>query len=122
MSLRASMLAGAALAAVLAPLLLAATSCTVESPACAGQCGPPFQLDVTFRHGTSRHAGLAAMQGCQANPLVIKISMPRPPRHDTLEQWNAIIYTRSMAGGATERRLLRCLHESRWVLYAAWPG
>ena len=32
----------------------AVSSCSIgQAQRCAGQCGPPFKLDVVFRHGTS---------------------------------------------------------------------
>jgi hypothetical protein len=115
------MLASAALTAVLAPLLLTATACGTAQPVCAGQCEAPFQLQVTFRPGTTKQAALVAMSKCQANPLVIRIGQLQPVRSGVPGRWTAVIYTRSMPIGAGNIPLLTCLHRSQSVLTAGWP-
>jgi hypothetical protein len=121
MGLRPPMLASTALTAVLAPLLLTATACGTAKRACAGQCSSPFQLQVTFRPGTTEQAALAAMNKCRANPLVVRIGQPHPIWSATSGQWAAVIYTKSMPIGARHIPLLTCLHHSPAVLTAGWP-
>jgi hypothetical protein len=104
---------------MLAPVLLAASGCSTRS--CAGQCGPPFQLQVDFRQGTSKQAAIAAMRKCQANPLVIRIGQPYRPRSATRGQWTAVIYTKKIPLAASHIPLLTCLHHSPAVMHASWP-
>jgi hypothetical protein len=108
-------------AVVLAAVLLTASGCSVKS--CAGQCGPPFQLQVVFRDGTSKQAAIAAMRKCQADPLVIRIGQSyRSHSPGTPGQWTAIIYTTKMPITAQHIPLLTCLHHSPAVMTASWPG
>jgi hypothetical protein len=104
---------------VLAPVLLAGAGCSTRS--CAGQCGPPFQLQVVFRHGTSKQAAIAAMRKCQPDPLAIRIGQPYRPRSGTSGQWTAIIYAKKMQFGPAHIPLLTCLHRSPAVMQASWP-
>jgi len=118
---RPGRVAASILAAVaLAPVLLSGSGCSVRS--CAGQCGPPFQLQVVFRHGTSKPAAVAAMRPCRADPLVISIGQPyRASGPATPGQWAAIIYTKKMLLGPGPVPLLTCLHRSPAVMTASWP-
>ncbi len=122
MGLRARTLAATApVVAVLAPVLLAATGCGTYQQLCGGQCGPPFQLQVTFRQGTSRQAAARAMRKCQNMPLVIRTGQPyRSHDLDTTGQWTAIIYTKKMLFNGPVP-LLTCLHHSPVITTASWP-
>ncbi len=111
--------------AVAATVLLLAVVLTAGGcgQACAGQCGPPYQLQVVFRTGTTRAAAVAVLQGCSSDPLVARIGNVRrfhgpgePPGSLT-----ATIYTRSMPIGAQHVHLLACLHSSPSVTQASWP-
>ena len=97
MGLPARILAIAAAALALAPALVTASGCSSQS--CEGQCGPPFQLQVVFRQGTSQQAAIAAMRRCRADPLVIRIGRLHRPRPGTPGQWTAVIFTKKMAFG-----------------------
>ena len=120
MSLPRRMLASIIAAMALAPVLLTASGCSVKS--CAGQCGPPFQLQVDFRHGTAKQDAIAAMRKCQANPLVIRIGQPyRSHSPASPGQWAAIIYTKKMPTGPAPIPLLTCLRHSPTVTMASWP-
>ena len=119
MGLAARMLTVAAAAVILAPLLLTASGCSTQS--CAGQCGPPFQLQVVFRHGTSQQAAIAAMRRCQADPLVIRIGRPRQPRPGAPGQPTAVIFTKKMEFGPANTPLLTCLRGSPAITSASWP-
>jgi hypothetical protein len=120
---RAGALASMAVATMLAPVLLTATACGGSSQGgCGGQCGPPFQLQVTFRPGTAKQAAGAAMRKCHADPLVIRIGQPYRSRSPgTPGQWTAIIYTKKMLFGPASVPLLNCLHRSSTVTSASWP-
>jgi hypothetical protein len=120
MFLPGRMLASMIAAMMLALVLLTASGCSVKS--CAGQCGPPFQLQVVFRDGTSKPAAAAAMRKCQADPLVIRIGQPyRSHSPGTPGQWAAIIYTKKMLVGPAPVPLLTCLRHSPTVTSASWP-
>jgi hypothetical protein len=119
MGLPGRVLASTTAAMVLAPILLAAAGCSTKS--CAGQCGPPFQLQVVFRQGTSRQAAIAAMRKCQADPLVVRIGRPYRSGSGTSGQWAAVIYTKKMLFGPAHIPLLTCLHRSPAVVQASWP-
>ncbi len=118
MGLPARMLAVAAAAVMLAPVLTA-SGCSTQS--CAGQCGPPFQLQVVFRHGTSQRAATAAMRRCQTDPLVIRIGRPHRLRPGAPGQWTAVIFTKKMEFGPANIPLLTCLRRSPAVTSASWP-
>jgi hypothetical protein len=119
MSLSARMLTVAAAAVTLAPVLLTATGCSTQS--CAGQCEPPFRLQVVFRHGTSQQAAIAAMRRCQADPVVIRIGRPRQPAAGAPGQPTAVIFTKKMEFGPANTPLLTCLRHSPAVISASWP-
>jgi hypothetical protein len=120
MSLPRRMLASIIAATVLAPALLTASGCNVKS--CAGQCGPPFQLQVDFQPGAAKQDAIAAMRKCQGNPLVIRIGQPyRSHSPGTPAQWTAIIYTKKMPTGSAPVPLLTCLRHSPTVATASWP-
>ena len=118
-SLPGRVLASTMAAMMLALVLLAAAGCSTKS--CAGQCGPPFQLQVVFRQGTPKQAAVAAMRKCQANPLVIRIGQPYRHRSGTPGQWTAVIYTKRMPIGSSHIPLLTCLHRSPALMQASWP-
>jgi len=117
MGLPGRTLASILAAMTLAPVLLTAPGCSARP--CAGQCGPPFQLHIAFRHGTSQPAAVAAMRKCQADPLVISIGQPY--RTGPGGQWTAIIYTTKLPSGPGPIPLLTCLHHSPAVTAAVWP-
>lgn len=121
--MRAGALASMAITTVLAPVLLLTTAaCGTSVQACGGQCGPPFQLQVTFRQGTAKQAAAAAMRECHADPLIIRIGQPyRSHSPGTPGQWTAIIYTKKMLFGPRPVPLLTCLHHSPAVTSASWP-
>ena len=110
-------------AAVLAaPLVFSATGYSQSLP-CAGQCGPPFQLRVTFHGVTNRQAASVIMRNC-ANSLVVRIG-PVLRVHipgDNSRVWlEATIYTKSMARRSENRELIGCLRRSPAVIGAGYP-
>jgi hypothetical protein len=119
----AAITTGGLLAPVLLGLCLALASCSNQ--ACGGQCGPPFQLQVIFRPGTSAQTAAAAMDGCAADPLVIRIGRVSrfrgPADADPPGSLTATVYTRAMRAGRREGHLLTCLHQSPSVISASYP-
>jgi hypothetical protein len=123
MRLRGLIAAVPAIGVVVAPLLLAVAACSASLP-CAGQCGPPFQLQVTFRAGTSRPAAAAAMNECAGSSLVERIGRPsavRRPGRGWPALLRAVVYTRSMTRQKANQQLLACLHRSASVRSAGYP-
>jgi hypothetical protein len=124
------LLTAVAAALALATPLLAVTSCGAQT--CAGQCGPPFQLQVVFRPGTSTPAAVAAMDRCADNPQVVRIGhrlsrfqgSPNPmepagSRTATIYTRLLLTYTRSQQ--RQQQRLLACLHQSPLVGSEGFP-
>jgi hypothetical protein len=105
--------------------VLGLAACGTDTRPCRGQCGPPFQLHVAFRHGTSTQVGQAVLHKCAAdNPEVESIGPVelRPLSAGAKPEPQAIVYTRSLGnGGAASRRLVACLNSSSAVLGAAYP-
>ena len=129
MGLRARTFAATAVVAGLAPVLLAATGCS-GTPACGGQCGPPFQLQVVFRPGTSPQAAASAMTHCAANPQVVRIGRVKkfhgPPAVETPGSLTAtvctqILWPHTRTGRQQQDRLLACLRQSPTVTSAGFP-
>ena len=123
MSLRGRTAAVPAIGIIVAPLLLGVAACSASLP-CGGQCGPPFQLQVTFRYGTSRHAAAVAVNNCAGSSLVVRIGRPsavRLPGSDLPSFLRAVVYTRSMTGRKANQQLFACLHRSASVRSAGYP-
>ena len=105
-----------------APVVLAVvslTSCTASAPvACAGQCAPPYELQVLFRAGTPDATAQKILGSCaDHDPVVIRIGA----LHDTPEdQSEAYIYTHVFATARTAR-LIKCLQSSSGVVTVGWP-
>jgi len=95
------------------------TSCTASAPvACAGQCAPPYELQVLFRAGTPHGTAQKILGSCaDHDPVVIRIG----ELHDTPEdQGAAYIYTHVFATARTAR-LIKCLQSSSSVVTVGWP-
>jgi hypothetical protein len=118
-SVRAGVLANVMITAMLGSVLLSASACSPGSQICAGQCGPPFQLQVDFQPGIAEQAALAAMRACQASQVVIRIGQPHRIGPGAPGQWTAIIYTKKWSYSATHA-LLACLRHSPAVLMAGF--
>jgi hypothetical protein len=125
--LRARTLAATAVLAVLAPVLLAATGCSGQ--ACGGQCGPPFQLQVVFRPGTSSQAAAAAMTHCAANSQVVRIGRvhnfhgppdAEPPGSLTATVYTRLLWPRTRTSRQQQDRLFACLRQSPAVTSASF--
>lgn len=119
--LRTVLPAAGVLAAVVVP---AVAGCGGGRP-CPGQCGPPFQLRVVFRSGTSAQAGRAVLRACAVgNREVERIGPVRlsPLPGGGRPEQHAIVYTRSLdGGGAASRRLAACLNRAPVVRSAGYP-
>ncbi len=118
--MHARMLVSAAAITLLTAAALATSACSAGPQFCRGQCGPPFQLHVAFRAGTSKQAAITAIRKCQPDPLITSIGQPqRLP--ETPGRWTAIIYTTKLPTETAHTPLLTCLHRSPAVMTAAWP-
>ena len=106
----------AALMLVAAGLVFAIRASISPVRPCAGQCGPPFQLVVTFRTGSSAEAAETAMSNCASKPFVVRIGSAHR-RRDSL---TATVYTEAMHGHQSDH-LLACLHRSPSVFSAGYP-
>jgi hypothetical protein len=96
----------------------AVSSCSIgQAQLCAGQCGPPFKLDVVFRHGTSVSQAGVALRRCARETAVVTVGVPYRSADGLL---HATVGTREV-GGSRTRPLLSCLDRSPPVLQAVWP-
>jgi hypothetical protein len=105
--------------ALAAPAVLGLTSCTASAPvACAGQCAPPYELQVLFRAGTPDATAQKILGSCtDHDPVVIRVGAP----HNTPgDQSEAYIYTHVFATARTAR-LIKCLQSSSGVVTVGWP-
>jgi hypothetical protein len=90
-----------------------------SSNACAGQCAPPYVLQVDFHPGTTPAAAQRLLTRCAArNPAVIRVGSLRELGGGLSR---AMIYTRVLGPAARTSELLRCLR-STGTASAAWPG
>jgi hypothetical protein len=109
-------------AVVAAPLLFGAAGCS-QTAACRGQCGPPFQLQVTFNVAAGKQAASVIMRNC-ANSLVERIGpVRRVSNYSEVvpARLVATIYTKSMTRRSENRELIRCLLRSAAVISADYP-
>lgn len=87
--------------------------------ACAGQCRPPYQLQVNFTAGTSHATAGKVIASCtEGNSAVIRIQL----RYFPNGVGRAVIYTRVFAGAKRADQLQKCLRSSGVVATAAWPS
>jgi len=107
------LLAGCAL------VLPAMVGCGSTAVTCAGQCGPPYELQVDFKPGTTHAAARNLLVSCtDRDPVVIRVGAPR----DVGKGFSrAMIYTQVIGNTPQTAGLLTCLHHSRLVAQAAWP-
>jgi hypothetical protein len=97
--------------------LAGATGCTRAPVTCAGQCAPPYELQVYFHEGTAPAAAEHVLTSCaDHNPVVIRIGKLK----DHAGEWSALIYTHVFGNTPRTTGLLRCLHSSG-VSEAGWP-
>jgi hypothetical protein len=93
------------------------TGCGRTAMPCAGQCAPPYSLQVVFRSGTSQENAQSALAKCADNePVVIRIGKVYFVRDRPVI---ATIYTRTMRQPQTSA-LLKCLQSTG--ARTAWPG
>jgi|SRR5215472_14698169 len=108
--------------AILGSVLLTAAACSHASQICAGQCGPPFQLQVEFKRSIAEQAAVATLRACQASPMVIRIGQLHwVTPGGAPGRWTAIIYTKKWSFSATHV-LQSCLRHSPAVLTAGFGG
>ena len=100
--------------------LAGVTSCTRVPVICAGQCAPPYELEVDYHPGTSPTAAQKILKSCAGhNPAVIRIGT----LHDLSAPrgWSrALIDAHVFGRTARTAALLQCLNSSGRAM-AAWP-
>lgn len=99
-----------------AALLGAVSACSSRS--CAGQCGPPYGLAVTFQTGTSVDAATSALDKCAKYPEVVYVG---PPRMNS-GVLSAGISTHDFGASSKTQPLLTCLKQSPAVESVGWPN
>lgn len=104
-----------------APALMSVTSygSSTSATACAGQCAPPYELQVVFRAGTMHSTAQNVLTSCAGHdPVVISVGTLR----DLGDAGStATIYTHAFGNTAQTSGLLKCLRSSG-VAMAAWPN
>jgi hypothetical protein len=86
---------------------------------CAGQCGPPYELWVDFRPGTTHAAAQKLLTSCtDHNPVVIRVG---PPRDVGGGLTRATIYTQVFGDTPRTAGLFTCLRHSSLTLTASFP-
>ena len=102
------------------PALMSVTSCgsSTGATACAGQCVPPYELQVNFHAGTTHATAHKVLTSCaDNNPVVIKVGTLR----DLGDVGStAIIYTHVFGNTEQTSGLLQRLRSSG-AATAAWP-
>lgn len=113
--------AGRLRAAVIMPTLSVAAVLGVvsacSSRSCAGQCGPPYGLAVTFKAGATVGTATSALEACAKDPEVVYVG---PPRMNS-GVLSAGISTHDYGGPKTQP-LLTCLRQSPAVASVGWPN
>jgi hypothetical protein len=105
--------------AVAALAVTGVTSCGAgANVTCAGQCAPPYELQVDFHPGTSLAAAEHILSLCaDHDPVVIRTGKVE----DEASGWRrALIYTHVFGKTARTARLLNCLRSSG-AAEAGWP-
>jgi hypothetical protein len=105
--------------AVAALALTGVTGCTAAATTtCAGQCAPPYELQVDFHPGTALAAAQHVLRSCaDHNPVVIRIGRLEV---QATGRRRALIYTHVFGNTARTAGLLKCLRSSG-VAEAGWP-
>jgi hypothetical protein len=98
------------------------TACSQQPASCAGQCGPPYQLDVRFSNaGTSKAVATKALQSCSTFPAVTRTQVVAvPPGRGS--GWEGRVYTSKLGRDARTGPLLDCLNRQPGVTSAGWPS
>jgi len=93
-------------------------SCGYNRVVCAGQCRPPYELDVFFAAGTSTPTAEAVLQMCRDEPGVLRVGALKPQNGSVL--WG-VVWTQKL-GNAKNEPLLACLGTSSSVRSTGWPS
>jgi hypothetical protein len=93
-------------------------SCARAPEACAGQCAPPYELQVGFQPGTRAAQAESVLKACaDGNPVVIRIGALQV--HG--EQSQALIYTHAFGNSKRTDGLIDCLRASDLTEGVGWP-
>src|SRR3954452_13005137 len=99
--------------------LAAVVSCSSSSApaACAGQCKPPYRLEVFFRPGVTDADARRVVDQC-ASGSTIYLRQQVTTRAGRVR---ITVFTREMAFTGAPRELQDCLRSSPKVVGAGWP-
>ena len=103
------------------PALMSVTSCgsSTIATSCAGQCAPPYELQVNFRAGTTHATAQKVLTSCAGhNPVVIRVGTLHELGGDVGS--TATIYTNVFGDTGQASGLLKCLRSG--AAEAAWPA
>jgi hypothetical protein len=103
----------------LALLALAGINGCGSAPiACAGQCAPPYELQVDFHPGTTHTTAQKLLGSCaDHDPVVIRVGTLRDLGGGISQ---AMIYTHVFGDTPRTTRLLKCLR-TPGIATAGWP-
>lgn len=99
--------------------LVGINGCGSAPIACAGQCAPPYELQVDFHPGTTHNTAQKLLASCaDHDPVVIRAGKLRDLGGGISQ---AMIYTHVLGDTSRTTRLLKCLRSSG-IATAGWPG
>jgi len=107
----------------LLPLVLPAVvaSCSSHPTVCAGPCGPPYEMSVTFHTGTSLATERAAVSACTSGNAVV-LSVDYGTHGLGPDHLGAAMVETTELRTAKTKALLNCLKRSPSVMSAGWPS
>ncbi len=100
-------------------LLATTTGRGPHALACAGQCRPPYQLQVLFKPGTTANAAGREARRFRQRPEVDRVG---PARKGVGGLEVVTFYTRDLGRGPKTGGLLSCLARQPQVAGTGWPG
>jgi hypothetical protein len=87
---------------------------------CAGQCAPPYELEVNFQQGTAAAVADKILMSCaDHNPVVIRIGVLQREA-DGLSR--AMVYTHVLGNTDRTGGLVKCLRTSGVTQGVGWPS
>jgi hypothetical protein len=100
------------------PALACVSGCGSAPVICAGQCAPPYELQVDFQPGTTHAAAENLLASCaDHNSVVVRIGTLRAAGGAI----QAAVYTQVIGDTPRTAGLLRCMRASGLVVSAGWP-
>jgi hypothetical protein len=88
--------------------------------ACAGQCAPPYELEVNFAQGTTHAAAEQILTSCAGHdPVVIRVGALRQEA-DGLSR--AMVFTHDLGNTDRTAGLVNWVRTSGLTRGVGWPG